>query len=361
MRQNKYSDFKIVAFPEKLRSFAEGKISAPIYVRVKPINLCDHSCFFCCYSTGFRKGDRDNHIHSGMHEDMHERDVMPTSKMMEVLEDFRDIGVKAVTYSGGGEPLLHRDIVEIMQRTLDYGIDLSIITNGQMLVKRRAAVLAHAKWVRVSIDYTDGAQMAASRNVPSQHFDMIMANLENFARIKDKSCDLAVNYIIHRENYKGIAAFAKQLKDCGVENVRFSPMWNPDFVAYHAPIAEKVREQLAYAANLVDDNFNMNTTYKIDAAAHSPKRSYHKCLFMQTVPVVGADQVVYACHNKAYDKSGVIGSIKNRRFRDLWFSDEAKAVFEGLDPAVSCRHQCANDQKNILIHQMLDASTDNFV
>ena len=361
MRQNKYSDFKIVAFPEKLKSFAEGKITAPIYVRVKPINLCDHSCFFCAYSTGFRKGDRENHIQSGMHEDMHERDVMPTEKMMEILEDFRDIGVKAVTYSGGGEPLLHRDIVEIMRRTLDYGIDLSIITNGQMLVKRRADVLSHAKWVRVSIDYTNAEQMSASRNVPEKNFQMILDNLAGFARIKDKSCDLAVNYIVHRDNYKGIARFAKVLKGCGVENVRFSPMWIPDFVAYHSPISDAVNDELALAADLVDDSFSMNTTYKIDASAHSPHRAYHRCFFMQTVPVIGADQVVYACHNKAYDNSGAIGSIKNQRFRNLWFSDEAKEVFDGLDAEKRCRHQCANDHKNILIHQMLDASTDNFV
>ena len=30
---------------------------------------------------------------------------------------------------------------------------------------------------------------------------------------------------------------------------------------------------------------------------------------MQTVPVIGADQRVYACHNKAYDMTGCIGSI----------------------------------------------------
>ena len=44
MRNNRYSDLKIVHFPEKLRSFQEGRITAPIYVRVKPINVCNHAC-----------------------------------------------------------------------------------------------------------------------------------------------------------------------------------------------------------------------------------------------------------------------------------------------------------------------------
>lgn len=361
MKHNKYSEYKIVFFPEKLHSFMNGKITAPIYVRVKPINRCDHSCFFCVYSTGFRKNDKENHIISGMHNNIVHEDILPTEKMLEILEDFRDIGVKAVTYSGGGEPLMHRDIVRIMQTTLDYGVDLSIITNGQMLVKQRAEVLAHAKWVRVSIDYTNSRQMAASRGVPEKNFDMILHNLEGFAKIKRDECDLAVNYIIHRDNYQEIYEFSKTLKSCGVENVRFSPMWTPDLVAYHTPILDAVHEQLAKADELIDDKFSLNATYNIESKSHLPERSYSKCYFMQSVPVVGADQVVYACHNKAYDKTGAIGSIRNQRFRDLWFGEEARPVFEDLNPMERCRHQCANDSKNIFIRGLVETNPDNFV
>lgn len=361
MKQNKYSEYKIVFFRDKLDSFIQKRIDAPIYVRVKPINRCDHSCFFCVYSTGFRKNDKANHIISGMHTDMVHEDIIPTEKMLEILDDFRDIGVKAVTYSGGGEPLMHRDIVKIMQTTLDHGIDLSIITNGQMLLKQRAEVLAHAKWVRVSIDYTTAPQMAASRGVPEKNFDMILHNLEGFAKIKQKDCDLAVNYIIHRDNYKGIGKFSRTLKDCGVENVRFSPMWTPDLVAYHTPIVEAVRDELSMAASLIDDKFSLNTTYNIESPSHSPQRAYHKCYFMQIVPVIGADQVVYACHNKAYDKTGAIGSIRGRRFKEFWFSEDARRVFENLDPARDCQHQCANDGKNLFIKGLVETNIDNFV
>ncbi|TAN51766.1 MAG: radical SAM protein [Methylococcaceae bacterium] len=361
MKNNKYSDYKIVFFPEKIQSFLEEKIAAPIYVRVKPINRCDHSCFFCVYSTGFRKNDRENHIISGMHTDMVHDDILPTEKMLEILEDFRDLGVKAVTYSGGGEPLMHRDIVKIMQTTLDYGIDLSIITNGQMLKKQRAEVLAHAKWVRVSIDYTNAQQMAATRGVSEKNFAMILENLQEFAKIKRRDCDLGINYIIHRDNYQDIYEFSKIMKDCGVENIRFSPMWVPDLVGYHTPIQDAVYEQLAKAGTLIDDKFTLNTTYNIQSRSHLPERSYGKCHFMQIVPVVGADQVVYACHNKAYDKTGAIGSIRNQRFRELWFSKAAKQVFDKLNPMEVCRHQCANDGKNIFIQGLVDTNADNFV
>ena len=45
--QQKYSDLKIVWHKEKLASIRDGIITAPICVRVKPTNRCNHRCFYC--------------------------------------------------------------------------------------------------------------------------------------------------------------------------------------------------------------------------------------------------------------------------------------------------------------------------
>ena len=55
------------------------------------------------------------------------------------IDSFHPVwGVKAVTFSGGGEPLVYPYITETMEKVLDAGIDLSIITNGSMLKGRNA-------------------------------------------------------------------------------------------------------------------------------------------------------------------------------------------------------------------------------
>ncbi|HSU68796.1 MAG TPA: radical SAM protein, partial [Tepidisphaeraceae bacterium] len=373
MRNNRYSDLKIVHFPAKLRSFQEGKITAPLYVRLKPINVCNHACSWCVYKADRKQSARNNaaegalmpSIKSNMHLDMVEKDTIPTAKMLEVLDDFKAMGIRAVTFSGGGEPLLHRDIETFMQRCLNFGIDLSIITNGQLLSDERAKLLSFAKWVRVSMDYTNGTQMARTRVIPESWFDAVMANIQAFARIKQPDCDLGVNYIVHRDNSEGLFAFARQLFEIGVENVRFSPMWCPELVAYHTPIKDRVEAQLREIQGWVESRYGddgrlrVNTTYDLHSPAHSPVRVYKRCYFMQTVPVVGADQRVYACHNKAYDMTGCIGSIKERSFRDLWFSDDAKAFFEKLNPQCDCRHQCANDSKNKHMMNLISTAHDN--
>jgi MoaA/NifB/PqqE/SkfB family radical SAM enzyme len=376
MRNNKYSDLKIAQFPEKLQSFRDGRITAPLYVRLKPINACNHACSWCVYKADRKAAARDAApdgrlmppIKSNMHLDMVEKDVIPTAKMLEVLDDFKAMGVRAVTFSGGGEPLLHRDIELFMQRCLNFGIDLSIITNGQLLSGSRAAILGFARWVRVSMDYTNGAQMAHTRVVPEQLFEGVMENLREFARTKQADCDLGVNYIVHRDNCDGLVSFAQRLFNLGVENLRISPMWCPDFVQYHTPIKDAVEAQLreiqAWVEGATDDDAprrTINTSYDLHSPAHATERAYKRCYFMQTVPVVGADQRVYACHNKAYDLTGCIGSIEDRSFRDLWFSAEARAFFEKLNPQCDCRHPCANDSKNRHIANLMTTANDNFI
>ena len=358
MSSNKYSIHKIAWFPEKLESFRTGAITAPIYVRVKPTNRCNHDCFFCVYKASF----------SGMHELSPDRETdyvgkiaeLPTSKLMELLDNFHEMGVKAVTYSGGGEPLMHPNIVQIMERTLELGIDLSIITNGQMLQGDRARVLGKAKWVRVSVDYQNAAQMHEHRNVPERMFEALLKNLKDFTRSKDPTCNLFLNYIVHKGNCDGILDAAKLFKECGAENVRFSPMWIPGIQEYHAPIRDKVVAQLQAAQAICNEKFSVNTTYDLTSSAHSTQRGYHKCFFMQIVPVVAADGNVYACHNKAYDAKGMVGSLAQQSFKQLWFSPETKAFFEQLDPTKVCGHQCANDEKNLLIHDIMSAH-DNFI
>lgn len=364
MIHNKYSHLKIFGFPEKIAAFQAGRITAPIYVRIKPTNRCSHACHWCVYSDGHtRPKDRPElHLQSGMHEAMKERDVMLREKALELIDDLADMGVKAVTFSGGGEPLLHPNITEIMERTHEAGMDLSIITNGQALTGERATMLGFGKWVRISMDYTNAEQMAASRNVPGEKsFNQVMDNIQHFAINKIPDCDLGVNFIVTRENHADLIPFAGTLKSVGVENIRFSPVYLQGFREYHEPIKAAVEKQLQYLQKFCTPKFTINSFYDIESPSKQPVRPFTRCLYMQTVPVVGADLNVYACHNTAYSEHGKIGSIAHRSFRDLWFSPEAKAVFDGLNPSAVCNHECANHSKVELFNQLANASSDNFV
>jgi hypothetical protein len=128
-------------------------------------------------------------------------------------------------------------------------------------------------------------------------------------------------------------------------------MW----LKYHEPFKEQVIQQIKRAEQeLVDDNFAIFDTYENDFKLTGvPKRLYSTCSFMQIVPVIGADSVVYFCRDKAYTKSGTLGSIKNQSFKDLWFSKEAATIFKSFNPQEECQQHCTCDARNLLIKDII--------
>ncbi len=345
---NKYNNYKIVWFPDKLKSFRNDVVTSPIYVRIKPTNRCCHNCYFCVYNYSFSK----------MHDDMKRVDEIPTEKMMEILEDLQDIGVKAITYSGGGEPLIHKGIEKILEKTLECKIDLSILTNGQFLSGNIADIMTHAKWIRVSIDYWDEKSFIESRKASPKMFHQIVENVLNFSK-KESSCNLGVNYIITKENCEFLIEAFQLVHKMGVDNIRFSPVWVPDFYNYHNTIKYQVREQLdtIYASQI--EGIDVFDSYNISPMVN--KREYKKCFFSLIVPVIGADLNIYTCHNMAYSPKGLVGSIKNKKFSETWFSRDTENFFQNFRPDISCTHQCANEAKNKIIHQIIECYGDNYV
>lgn len=350
---NKYSPYKIIHHEEKLIALMDKETAAPLYVRIKPTNRCNHNCFFCVY----------NESYANMHEGMIKRDELSREKLLEILEDFKGIGVRAVTYSGGGEPLIHPNIEEVMQRTLDYGIDLSIITNGQKLSGKKAEILAKAKWVRISMDYCDEEGFKISQRGSGRMFFEIISNIKNFTK-DPHTCDIEVNYIITRENHKNLKRATELLKNLGIDNIRFSPVWISDVDDYHNSMISYVMYVLkSLKEEFEDENFKIYSSYNKHAISkEATQRTYNRCPFMETVPAIGADYKVYGCHNQAYSEKGLIGSIKDKRFQEMWFSKETREYFDKFNPKRNCAGiQCAADKKNIIMNEIFETSPDNFV
>lgn len=349
---NKYSDKKIVWFWEKLNSFRDNVITAPIYVRIKPLNACNHHCFWCVYHSDLTM----------MHGQMNAKDMLPKDKFREVLDDLKDIGTKAITYSGGGEPLLYPGIEEFLQKTLDNGLNLSIITHGQFLEKKKADILAKSSWVRVSMDYYDGESIKQSRGVRQDTFNKIIDNINNFSSIKDSLCDLSVNYIITKQNYQNLYKITEILKNNGVDNIRFSPMWIDTFHDYHAEFKEDVFSVLEDIKNKYNcESFKVYSSYGQVNDLNVSKRLYKKCFVNQTIPVIGADQNIYTCHNQAYSDDSIVGSIKEKSFKEVWFNEEVKKFFDEFNCQKTCTGQCAADSKNKFITELIDCYGDNYV
>lgn len=347
----RYSNLKALRFPDRLRALSEGGLAAPVHVRIKPVNACNHHCWYCAYrADGLALG-----------ESMCLRDRLPEAKLDEIADDLIGMGVKAATFSGGGEPLLHPALPRVVERLAKGGVRAATLTNGAFLEGAAAEAFArHGTWVRVSMDGWDGPSYARSRGVGPDEYGAVMANLRAFARMGTR-CALGVSFIIGEDNAAHVADFCRQAKAIGVSSVKLSACVvgnsGRENNAYHAAIAPLVRAQIEESAALSDGGFSVIDHYhEMDERFD---KGYRRCAYLQFLTVIGADGAVYACQDKAYTGSGRLGSIKDRSFKEFWFSPENAARMRALDPSRDCRHHCVTHAKNRLLAEYLDLDPEH--
>lgn len=346
-----YSHLKFVAFPDRIQALRERRLAAPVHIRIKPINRCNHDCWYCAY--------RMENLQLG--QDMVEQDVLPEAKMFEIADDLVSMGVRAVTFSGGGEPLIYKPLPEVIARLAAGGIRVAALTNGSNLQGRMADAFAkHGTWVRVSIDAWDGPSYARIRRIKETEFGRVLDNMRAFAA-RGSSCVLGVSFIVGQDNHAHVLDMCRRFKDIGVNHVSLSGVVTDNSGAknndYHRPIRTAVDAQIAEAMKLADDRFTViNHYHELDERF---AKTYTTCPFLQFQTVIGADATVYACHDKAYTVAGTLGSIKDRSFKDFWFSEENRKRLYGIDPSRDCDHHCVAHLRNLMLHEVLNLDPEH--
>jgi len=353
---NKYSSLKVFHYQDKLDSLPKEnpEIKAPIHIRIKPTNVCNHNCWYCAYKV-------DN-LQLG--QDMVERDYIPEDKMMEIIDDIKDMGVKAVTFSGGGEPFTYRFFTQTIKKLIDYKIPFASLTNGSKLKGEIAELFAeHATWLRISIDGYDAQSYSEARSVKLTEFDKIINNMKNFVAIPNRKCNLGVSFIIDEKNYTKIYEFSKLMKKTGVDSIKLSGCVvandGKENNKYHEPFFEEAKRlSIKAKEELEDENFEVFDSYhyledKFD-------KEYNWCPYSQILPVIGADLNIYPCQDKAYNlDNGLVGSIKDISFKEFWFNEKNK--FFKINPSCHCQNHCVANDKNKMILDYLEVEHLGFV
>ena len=129
------------------------------------------------------------------------REELTTSQWKRVLAEARELGVLQLHLSGG-EPLLRRDIVPIVQSASDLGLYTNLITSAAGLSPRRAEQLRAAglDHVQISVQADEQARSDRIAGTPSFERKMAAARL-----VKKLGWPLTLNVVLHRHNIDRIA------------------------------------------------------------------------------------------------------------------------------------------------------------
>lgn len=348
-KKTAYSVHKIIHHPELLERMRRREQGYPIQIHFMPQNKCNQNCSFCAYRL-------DNYKNSKMFND---RECIPREKMLEILADAKAMGVRAFEVTGGGEPLIYPYREEMFEKMIEYGFDIGLVTNGTALTEDLAKLIGpHLTWARVSIDAGTSATYSLVREVDEKHFDKGL----NAIRLLSEYCtkpDVVVGagFVVNNENHHEILQGVKVFKEIGADNVRISAAYTGKGVNYYKDGAIKEGQKQAREAveTLDDDIFTVYNLFdeRIQNLEEGVQ-DYSYCGTKEILCVIGGDMNVYTCCSLAFNPNGLIGSIENRSFKELYDSDMKHKFFDEHKPCNLCKIPCLYETRNKFMLYAID-------
>jgi MoaA/NifB/PqqE/SkfB family radical SAM enzyme len=338
--REEYSPFKIVHHLDKIQELKDGKQTVPLQVQIVPSNVCNQRCSFCAYRM-------EDYLSN---QNFDERQMLSYDKIIETLDCFVEMGVKAVQYTGGGEPLVHPRIKDILRETFKRGLEVSLVTNGMALDDELCDILGDAAWVRVSVDCSSPDVYSFIRKVPNKMFDRTINNIKNLVKHRRTSI-IGVGFVVEKENFHQIYDAAKLFKLLGVDNFRISAAFTPMGFEYFSTFLDEAKKLAKQAEGLSDDKFTVFNLFGDRVSdTFEGVQDYSFCPIKELLSYIGADYKVYTCCTLAYNDKGYIGSIKDLTFKEVWEGEQKTNMFACHDPSKMCKHPCMYKNKNDFIN-----------
>ena len=125
------------------------------------------------------------------------------------LEDYRRVletmpkTVETIFFGGMGEPLFHRDILEMIRLAADTGAEVELLTNGTLLSETMIQGLIDAGLGRLWISIDDLETDSSIDGSGHDHSGRVLANIRLFNRVRQKhggGIGLGITFVAMRSN-----------------------------------------------------------------------------------------------------------------------------------------------------------------
>src|SRR5262249_11010579 len=114
--------------------YLQGKRVYPVNVEISPSGICNATCPFCFYANTGELGE-------------HRAVFLQTGPLAKMLLDCSQLGVKSISWTGGGDPSLHPDIGVLVDHVHKLGMEQGMFTNALAKPKYDPYKL---QWIRVT-------------------------------------------------------------------------------------------------------------------------------------------------------------------------------------------------------------------
>jgi len=155
--------------------------------------------FFCNYWVTYRCNSRCEFCNIWRNESLNNVQDADVYHVKKNLEDLKKIGVKMIDFTGG-EPLLHKDLPQILAYAKKLGFFVKLSTNGIIYPNRAEEIQGLVSRLYISLDTTSKEQYKRIRGIDG--YDKVIESLQIAKKLKQNSCVL---YTVTDETIQNIA------------------------------------------------------------------------------------------------------------------------------------------------------------
>lgn len=338
----KMDSHKLIYHPETVSKWLKGENIYPIEIEISPSGACNHRCVFCAVDyIGYKPDFLD--------KDIILRDILRLSKK----------GLKSVICSGEGEPLLNKDLPDIVSGIKRCGVDVAMSSNGVLFTKEKAIECLEAfTWIRFSIASMDDQSYNKIQRGQKNDLDIVKMNLEEAVRIKrDKKLKttLGVQCLLLSDNLPMIPDMAKQLREIGIDYLTIKPYSQHlhsinSFVIDYDALLELEEEIKQYKT----ENFQVYFRANAIKNAHHEK-CYSQCLGLPFMTHIDAKGNVWPCVAHIGMDEFCYGNIYEQTFEEIWEGKKRQEIMQklnALDINKVCRQACRLEEINKYLNEL---------
>lgn len=332
--------------------------SGPLVVELDTTEVCNLACPGC------------------ISEDLVENSTsFSRERLLQIGQELFEIGVKAVILIGGGEPLAHPAVGELIAYLGQHDIHVGITTNGYFIGRYLDVIGPYSSWTRVSMDAATKEtfdRLRPSKDGKSK-FDEIVQNMRDLAKVKKGK--LGFSYLIRTEadgfgiesNIHEIYDAAVLARDIGCDYFEVKPSYsyaggvNHALVKHNPARMEEAKKEISRLNELETDQFKItkaiNLEDSLNCVDQEQDKEYHFCP-MGHLRTLVCPSGVYVCPYWRGKEPFRIGNARETSIEQIWNSERRKQVMEFTDPATVCNFHCLRHQSNVDVIEMIHKDKD---
>jgi MoaA/NifB/PqqE/SkfB family radical SAM enzyme len=179
---------------------------SPVHAELDLTDRCNVACYFC------------------NQQDLRTKESIPLPKLTDLIDELAEGGLKSVRLSGGGDPLFHRDVVNVIDHLAKRNVIVdNVTTNGVALTTEVATRLVKnkAREVIFSLNAADAADYARMMKVKPALFDKVIENIKNLVAIRGESIypSIVIQFLIDKTNVHRLVDMYELGRSCGPDRI----------------------------------------------------------------------------------------------------------------------------------------------